>query len=190
MRKTIFILLLAVTLCGMSFGHDGGKLGLLFKGGSQNSVGVSLAVSPRMNIRTTAGFEMSTSDHTDEELERNNFNVGFGIFVDVLKRKEWAVYTGVEVAYHHQNQEMYMANYVGGTYESVFYEREDDGISGDLVLGVRHKIGKRLALYGEINLGYRKYESDFAAEGISSSDSMEQSSFGLSRSGFGLIFYL
>lgn len=187
MRKTILVMLLVVSFCMVSFGDEGGKIGILFKSGSQQSIGVSLALFPRVNIRTTVGFRLISTAHSGEDLKTNLFRVGAGIMFDVLKRDDWAIYTGVEFAYVHQSQDQYVVFYTGGIPENVLYERNEDGFSSDLLLGVRHKIGKRVALYGELSLGYSKSELDFDSGDMSQ---RTQSEFNLKRSGIGVVFYL
>ncbi len=181
MKSKVLLLTLLFLLAVSGSAQEKGTFGLLFKASAANSVGASYELSDSLSLRASLGFDsykiesMVYTPYTyDSSTKHNRYNASLGLFLYFLKKKDMALYGGLEAGYTHYKQ----------------YDINDhDGYQGDVILGVRHKIGKNLAVFGELGLGFTSSKWDESGFGGTILQ-QESTRWNLKRSGIGLVFYL
>lgn len=181
MKSNVLLVVLMLVLAASGTAQEKGTLGLLFKTGGVNSVGASYELSDTLAIRASLGFDSYKAEseiYLPYSLEatnkQNSYNASLGLFLNFLEKKDLTLYGGLEFGYTYYKQN----------------EIEDyDGYQGDAILGVRHKIGKHLAVFGELGLGFTSTKmDDIRYDGTMFQQ--ESTRWNLKRSGIGIVFYL
>lgn len=204
MKSTIKLFLPALIIFMFSVSAAAGEkegLGLLFKTGSLNSVGASYNVSDTTTLRASFGLSVTSSETETQyavlqkvSQDTNSYNVSLGLLVDLMKKKDLTLYGGIEVGYVYSITESNASpqTVAGGITISQGYEEKNktNGYTGNLLLGVHHKIGKKFAVFGEIGFGVlnRKRKNSSLNTGLKHTNELTR--WDLSRSGIGLVFYL
>jgi long-subunit fatty acid transport protein len=202
MSKKILLCLFLVVFSVAGFAGENGKFGLLFKADSIYSVGASFQLSKRLSLRPTFGFNNSTRDYNDApelfndfSTDNKNYTAALGLFYHFLEKKDLSIYGGIEFGYTYGKSKLTAPYYSYVNGEHVLNDEEIrnetfKGTTGNLILGVSHKIGKKVALFGEIGFGYIK--NKYEGGGIDSfyEYTSEDTIWNLNRSGIGIIFYL
>lgn len=205
MKSTIQLFLLV--LLGLMFsvsGFAGEKegLGLLFKTGPVKSVGVSYELSDFTTLRATFGFDSYTAETeihhlyvTKYDTDSTGYDVSLGLLFSLIKKNNLTLYAGFEAGLHSKNREERVSPYetAGGVtpyYEEYTETKEINGYSGNLILGVRHKLGKRIAIFGEFGFGFQRRHRDDRNLAEGSLSSAKTTQWDLKRSGIGVVFYL
>lgn len=201
MKSKILLLTLLFAFAVSGPAQEKGKVGLLFKTGALNSVGVSYKLSGTMTLRASFGFDTydSKTEYQYQILEevshdRDEYNASLGLFFDLVKKKDLTLYSGIEAGISYYTTESILSEHyaAGGITLFPAYEEksETNGYNGNIILGIQHKIGKRFAIFGEIGFGFNKDHRDdrALADGKLICDKTTQ--WNLSRSGIGVVFYL
>jgi len=187
MQKVLFCSLL-ILLVGFGFSQtqDSGKFGFSFKSGPSNDIGLYFKISDNISFRPSLGFTSSKAEEDSGEPDKTTqYSANLGIFYHFLKKNNFHMYSGLEVAYVHQKL---TANSLNSQNDSL-YERKTNGYSGDIILGLQYYFNKHLAIFGEVAFGYLKQEADYHSTYVSEITSTE-TSWNLSRSGFGIILFI
>jgi hypothetical protein len=193
MKKQLLLSMILVLCVCVGLSQAEGTVGFLFKSGSISSVGMSFDLSKRLTLRPSFGFRSSTTETLTDYLggsditrTHNLYNLNLGLFYHFLKKKDLSVYTGLELGYSHEKVENESCLYgVCATLADDF-----DGYNGNLILGLRYKLNKHLAIFGEMSLGYQRYEGTDAIQGQNFDLEVKYNYWDLGRSGFGIILYL
>ena len=203
MSKKILLCMFLVVFSIAGFAGENGKFGLLFQADSIYSIGASFQLSQRLSLRPTFGFNNSTRDYedapelfSDYSTDNKNYRAALGLFYHFLEKKDISIYGGIEFGYNYGKSKLSAPfdTYVNGEY--VFDENTEiktetfDGIAGNLIFGVSHKIGKKIALFGEIGFGYIKNKYEGKGNDSFYEYTSEDTYWSLNRSGIGIIFYL
>lgn len=201
MKSKALLVVLLFLLATAGLAQEKGDVGFLFKAGSIKSAGVSYELSETMTLRASLGLSTYSSETEIQYLsfekrlrDMDEYNVSLGLFFDLVQKKDLSLYSGVEVGYAYSSTEYTVSpeNANSGLIISPISEGRNKGnaYSGNLILGVRQKIGKNIAVFGEIGFGVLKRETrDTSLEGILRYTS-ETNRWNLSRSGIGVFFYL
>ena len=201
MKSKVLLVVLLFLLAAAGLAQEKGDVGFLFKAGGIKSAGVSYELSETMTLRASLGLSTYSSETEIQYLfyekrlrDMDEYNVSLGLFFELVEKKDLSLYSGVEVGYAYSSTEYTVSpeNANSGLIVSLSSEGRNKGnaYSGNLILGVRQKIGKKIAVFGEIGFGVLKRETrDTSIEGILRHTS-ETNRWNLSRSGIGVVFYL
>lgn len=181
MKSKVLLVVLVFVLAVTGTAQEKGTFGLLFKTGAINSVGASYELSGSLSIRASLGFDSYRTESItrfsstmEAANKQNNYNASLGLFLNFLEKKDLALYGGLEFGYDYYKQNEY---------------EDYEGYLGNAILGVRHKIGKHLAVFGELGLGFARTQmDDLQFDGVMYQQKSTQ--WTLKRSGVGLVFYL
>ena len=201
-KIVLFVLLFTVTFFGLA-GEKDKNVGLLFKTGSINNVGAVFQVSNRVSLRATLGF--STHDAATETTsllqnsytqEMKKYNAALGLFYHFREKENLSLYSGLEIGYDYDivdtsNKATYQIIDGSIIFDPVAVRNRNKrhGCAGNVILGVKYRLGKRLAIFGEIGFGFDKTGANNKTDGISTYDA-EYTDWNLRRSGVGIIFFL
>ncbi len=195
------ILLLSVSLCGLAAVSPGKtsqktsqkapKYGLIFKANALGNAGLLFNLSEKVSLRTTLGFGTRKDDSqhdgshpfygtdTVSELE-----TGVALLYHIQKTRKHSVYLGMEVGmqYYHGKSSITYTGVMSSSQLTINQKYEQFGYHLDALVGVRHALSQKLAVYGEVSFGMTHRNV-----GDSDNDIML---WNLKRSGVGIIFYL
>ena len=171
MKQRLLLFFLMILCVGFGFSQEKGKFGILFKSSSSYYVGLKFNLSDKITLRPTLGFssdkiEKESPQGPDSvvELDSKQYKVGLGLFYYFLKKNQFSAYIGPELGYFHQTQ------------------TDFDRYDANIIFGLQYNLNKHLAVFGEVGFGYSKSKS--------AARQKEQTSWGVSQSGFGIILYL
>jgi len=203
MRSKIGLFLLVFTASVFGFAGEKENVGLLFKTGAASNVGAVFQLSERFSLRTTLGF--STQDAAVETTslfqgsytqEMKNYTAALGLFYHFREKEKLSLYSGLEFGYSHtvvDSSDKISYQIIDGVviFDPVATQERDKrhGYTGNVILGVKYRLGKRFAIFGEIGLGFEKSEANNKSDGISIYNA-EYTDWNLKRSGIGIIFFL
>lgn len=201
MKSNVLLVVLMFVLAISGMAQEKGNVGLLFKTGSVNSVGALYNVSNTTMLRASFGFNSYSSDTEIQygvlqkiTQDTNEYNVSLGLLVDLMRKKDLTLYGGIEAGYAYSLTESNSSPQIvaGGITISQGADEKSkaNGYTGNILLGVYHKIGKKFAVFGEIGFGLLKSETKDSSSNAGLKYSNETTRWNLSRSGIGLVFYL
>jgi len=201
MKSNVLLVVLMLVLAASGLAQEKGNIGLLFKTGGINSVGASYELSDTMTLRASLGLSASSSETEIQYLfleknshDMNEYNVSLGLFFDLVKKKDLTLYSGVEVGYAYSNYEYKISPQYAAAGIILYPESQGkdkaNGYTGNILLGVHHKIGKKFAVFGEIGFGVLKRKTkELSMENVLKITD-ETTQWNLKRSGIGVVFYL
>ena len=187
MKQKLLLCSLVILCVGFGFAEEAGKFGFLFKSSSIHSVGLSFNLTDRVTLRPSFGFSTNKNEYESQnsaDTKNNLYSVDLGLFYHFLKKDRFTAYSGLEVGYSHQKFEREISGVV--IQDSV---EKKSGYMGNAIIGLQYNFNKHLAVFGEVAFGYQKTEYEYN-EPIIISYPAESITWGLSRSGFGIILYL
>jgi len=203
MRLKISLFLLMFTVSVFGFAGEKENVGLLFKTGAASNVGAVFQLSERFSLRTTLGF--STQDATVETTslfqgsytqDTKNYTAALGFFYHFREKEKLSLYSGLEIGYNHtvvDSLDKISYQIIDGVviFDPVATQERDKrhGYTGNVILGVKYRLGKRFALFGEIGFGIEKSKMNNKSDGTTIYDA-EYTDWNLKRSGIGIIFFL
>jgi hypothetical protein len=178
-------------LCvSIAFSRETGKFGFFFKAGSSSSVGLTFNLGDRVTLRPSFGFSSNNSEYESEsaqDIKEYSYSMDLGLFYHFLKKDHFTAYSGFEAGYTYRNRE----SETNGISIYTLAVRKSKGYRGNAILGFQYNFNKHLAVFGEIAFGLLKEKVDFDNQNnLIILAPTKSTSWGLSRSGFGIILYL
>jgi len=182
-HKSIFVFVLALSLCANSHAQESGKLGIHLKVTAGNEIGGIFHISRKIALRPSVSFErtnrerseVKTSISADKIETTTMFGTGLSGLYYMGTEDDFAIYVGVNVFYAQLD---FKSDYTG--YRNEMYEA---GLNG--MFGAQHKLGKRASIFGEFGFGFSGENDQDSRFGT-----FHSKHFGVINSGIGVIFYL
>lgn len=192
MKQKLLLFSFWILCMSFVFPQETGKFGFFFKVGSSNSVGLNFNISDRVTLRPSFGFQTFKREYESPNASDSNghsYSVDLGLFYHFLKKDRFTAYSGLEVGYTYQKQEIEIV----GISDDMFAVRKTRGYRGNVIFGLQYNFNKHLAVFGEVAFGFLKEkvgDLDMPQYMQIISYPSESIIWELSRSGFGIILYL
>jgi hypothetical protein len=185
MKQKLLLFSVLIISVSLGFSQEMGKFGFFFKAGSSSNVGLAINLSDQLTLRPSIGFyTIKEKWETGDSDENDGYSLDLGLFYHYFKRNHFTAYSGLEIGYIYQTQDM-----VGSNPSNSETFQKSHGYRGNLILGFQYNFNKHVAVFGEIGFGFQRENTDIERENIIV-NSCKYTSWRLDRSGFGIVLYL